>query len=152
MHWLSQSKTDGRYHAFAAPSSPRDWHGGPFPTHGELISSGTIARFLCEYSGPFWGMFSKIRLDIYIYIYFAEWLSVCSDIRGLRKRHPLPYAVQITWKDQWLIHSAAWNATYSFTLSCFFKVELGSPCSYWKNFIRAAFLKQQAWHSLIHVL
>ena len=23
-----------------------------------------IARFLCEYSGPFWGMFSKIRLDI----------------------------------------------------------------------------------------
>ena len=23
-----------------------------------------IARFLCEYSGPFLGMFSKIRLDI----------------------------------------------------------------------------------------
>ena len=23
------------------------------------------ARFLCEYSGPFWGMFSKIRLDIH---------------------------------------------------------------------------------------
>ena len=36
MHWLSQSKTYGRYHDFAAPSPPRDWHGGPFPTHGEL--------------------------------------------------------------------------------------------------------------------
>ena len=27
-----------------------------------------IARFLCEYSGPFWGMFSKIRLDIFYFI------------------------------------------------------------------------------------
>ena len=24
-----------------------------------------IPSFLCEYSGPFWGMFSKMRLDIY---------------------------------------------------------------------------------------
>ena len=23
-----------------------------------------ISRFLCEYSGPFWGMFLKIRLDM----------------------------------------------------------------------------------------
>ena len=29
-----------------------------------------IASFLCGYSGPFWGMFSKIRLDIYIYYYY----------------------------------------------------------------------------------
>ena len=37
VHWLCQSKTNGQYHAFAAPSSPpRDWHGGPYPTHGEL--------------------------------------------------------------------------------------------------------------------
>ena len=35
VHWLSQSKTNGQYHALAAPS-PRDWHGGLFPTHGEL--------------------------------------------------------------------------------------------------------------------
>ena len=36
MHWLSQNRTNGRDNAFAAPSPPRDWHGGPFPTHGEL--------------------------------------------------------------------------------------------------------------------
>ena len=36
VHWLSQTRTNGRYNAFAAPSPPRDWHGGPFPTHGEL--------------------------------------------------------------------------------------------------------------------
>ena len=78
MHWLSQSKTYGRYQDFAAPSPPRDWHGGPFPTHGELaqglsLTMGltrtasplrffltavtrnlAIARFLCENSGPFW--------------------------------------------------------------------------------------------------
>ena len=32
----AQSKTNGRYQAFAVPFPPRDWHGGPFPTHGEL--------------------------------------------------------------------------------------------------------------------
>ena len=31
VHWLSQSKTNGQYHAFAAPSPLRDWHAGPFP-------------------------------------------------------------------------------------------------------------------------
>ena len=36
MRWLSQTRNNRRYNAFAAPSSPRDWHGGPFPTHGEL--------------------------------------------------------------------------------------------------------------------
>ena len=65
-------------------------HGGPFPTHGGLawelsltmrptrtasppmffLTAVTrnlaIARFLCEYSGPFWGMFLKIRLHIHI--------------------------------------------------------------------------------------
>ena len=85
---LMQSKTNGRYHAFAAPSPSRDWPGLFNPRR---VSSGTeldnetnqdskppmffltavtrnlaIARFLCEYSGPFWGMFSKIWLDIYI--------------------------------------------------------------------------------------
>ena len=83
VHWLGQSKTKGQYHAFAAPSPTRDLHGGPFPTHGELTQGLTlimrptrtaiplmffltavtrnlaIARFLCKYSGPFWGMFSK---------------------------------------------------------------------------------------------
>ena len=96
MHWLSQSKTNGRYHAFAAPSRARDWHGGPFPTHGGLAQGLSltmrptrtaspyvfltavtrnlaIARFLCEYSGPFWGMFSKIRLDLYLSIYLPTW-------------------------------------------------------------------------------
>ena len=33
---FSQSRTNGRYNAFAAPSPARDWHGGPFPSHGEL--------------------------------------------------------------------------------------------------------------------
>ena len=28
-----------------------------------------IASFLSEYSGPFWGMFSKIRLDIYFFLW-----------------------------------------------------------------------------------
>ena len=94
MHWLSRSKTNGQYHVFTAPPSslphpPRDWHRGPFPTHGELaqrlsltmrptrtasplcffLTAVTrklaIPSFLCEYSGPFWGMFSKMRLDIY---------------------------------------------------------------------------------------
>ena len=36
VHWLSQSRTNRRYHAFVAPSPPKDWHGDPFPTHGEL--------------------------------------------------------------------------------------------------------------------
>ena len=36
VHWLCHSKSKGQYHDFAAPSSPRDWHGGPFPTRGEL--------------------------------------------------------------------------------------------------------------------
>ena len=52
--------------------------------------------------------------------------SVCSDIRGIRKRHPFSHAVQLTWIDQWLIYSAAWRVSYPITLSSiFFKVELG---------------------------
>ena len=38
-----------------------------------------IARFLCEYSGAFWGMFSKIRLDLF--------LSV--NILAIRQGHEL---------------------------------------------------------------
>ena len=96
VHWLGQSKTNGQYPAFAAPfPPPRDLHGGPFPTHGELAQGLTltmrptrtaspltffltavtknlaIARFLCEYSGPFWGIFSKLRPDIYAWVYIA---------------------------------------------------------------------------------
>ena len=37
VYWLCHSKANKQHHAFAAPSPPpRDWHGGPFPTHGEL--------------------------------------------------------------------------------------------------------------------
>ena len=43
MHWLSQRKTNGQYHAFAATSSSRDWHGGPFPTYGELAQRLSLA-------------------------------------------------------------------------------------------------------------
>ena len=57
---FSQSRTNGRYNAFAAPSSPRDWHGGPFPTHGELAQGLSLtmrptrtASFLCFFS-PQW--------------------------------------------------------------------------------------------------
>ena len=45
--------------------------------------------------------------------------SVCSVIRGIRKRHPFSYAAQLTWIDQWLIHSAAWHVSYPFTPSYF---------------------------------
>ena len=61
--------------------------------------------------------------------------SVCSDIRGIWKRHPLSYAVQLTWIDQWLIYSAAWHVSFPLTLSSiFFKVELGFPCFILKEF------------------
>ena len=34
---FSHSRTNRRYNAFAVPSPPpRDWHGGPFPAHGDL--------------------------------------------------------------------------------------------------------------------
>ena len=60
---------------------------------------------------------------------------MCSDIRGIRKRHPFSYAVQLTWKDQWLIYSAAWHVSFLFTpSSIFFKVELGVLCSVLKEF------------------
>ena len=60
VHWLSQSKTNGRHHAFSAPSPSKDWHGGPFPTHGELAQVLSLrmrptrtASFLCLFS-PQW--------------------------------------------------------------------------------------------------
>ena len=82
VHWLSKSKTNGPYHAFTAPPSPNPRYGltcRPLPTLWQ-VSSGTelddetkqggkppvkiltavtrnlaiAARFLCEYSGPFW--------------------------------------------------------------------------------------------------
>ena len=60
---------------------------------------------------------------------------MCSNIRGIRKRHPFSYAVQLTWIDQWLIYSAAWHVSFPFTLSLiFFKVELGVLCSVLKEF------------------
>ena len=70
MHRLSQSKTDGQCHAFAAPSPlPRDWRGGPFPTHGELAQGLSLtmrptrtASPLCFFS-PQWP---------------ETWLSPCS--------------------------------------------------------------------------
>ena len=58
--WLSQSKTNGRNHAFAAPSPARDWHWGPFPTRGELAQGLSLtmrptrrASPLCFFS-PQW--------------------------------------------------------------------------------------------------
>ena len=77
---LCHSKSKGQYHAFAAPPPPpRDWHGGPFSTHGELaqglsltIRPSRTASPLCLFAAPqwpetgrFWGMFSKIRLNIH---------------------------------------------------------------------------------------
>ena len=56
---------------------------------------------------------------LFVCLFFAQCSSVYSDIRGIRKRHPFSYAVQLTWKDQWLIHSAAWHVFYWFTLSYF---------------------------------
>ena len=60
VHWLSQSKTNGQHHAFSAPSPSKDWHGGPFPTHGELAQVLSLrmrptrtASFLCLFS-PQW--------------------------------------------------------------------------------------------------
>ena len=61
------------------PPPPRDWHGGPFSTHGELaqglsltIRPSRTASPLCLFAAPqwpetgrFWGMFSKIRLNIH---------------------------------------------------------------------------------------
>ena len=45
------------------------------------------------------------------------------------------YAVQLTWKDQWLIYSAVWHVSFLFTpSSIFFKVELGFLCSVLKEF------------------
>ena len=60
VHWLRQSKTKGQYHAFAAPSPPRDWHGSPYPTHAELAQGLSLtmrptrtASPLCFFS-PQW--------------------------------------------------------------------------------------------------
>ena len=60
VHWLSQSRTNGRYPAFAAPSPAKDWHEGPFPTHGELAQGLSLtmrptrtASPLCFFS-PQW--------------------------------------------------------------------------------------------------
>ena len=59
-HWVRQSKTNGQYQAFPAPLPPRDWHWGPFPTHGELAQGvsltmrpTTTASPLCFFS-PQW--------------------------------------------------------------------------------------------------
>ena len=72
---------------------------------------------------------------IELFLFLQSDSSVCSDIRGIRKRHPFSYAVQLTWKDQWLIYSAAWHVSFPFTLSSiFFKVELGFLCSVLKEF------------------
>ena len=60
VHWLRQSKTKGQYHAFAAPSPARDWHGSPYPTHAELAQGLSLrmrptrtASPLC-FSSPQW--------------------------------------------------------------------------------------------------
>ena len=55
--------------------------------------------------------------------------SVCSDIRGIRKRHPFSYAAQLTWIDQWVIYSAACHVSYPVTLSYFKRWNLVS-CVY----------------------
>ena len=45
--------------------------------------------FVIEFVCPFF---------FYYYCFFAEcFFYVCSDIRGLRKRHPVSYAVQLTY-------------------------------------------------------
>ena len=49
---FSQSRTNGRYNAFAAPSPARDWHGGPFPTHGELAQGLSLTRTPTRTASP----------------------------------------------------------------------------------------------------
>ena len=45
--------TNGLHHAFAAPSPPpKDWHGGPFPTHGELARVLSLTMRLTRTANP----------------------------------------------------------------------------------------------------
>ena len=123
-HWVRQSKTNGQYQAFPAPLPPRDWLWGPFRTHGELAQGVSLTmrptttasplcffspqwpetcakpvRNLCETSGPFWGMFSKIRLDIQeplwllIYIYTIRMIYMIDMIEVY-----ITYEIWRTWK------------------------------------------------------
>ena len=76
VHWLSQSRTNGRYNAFEAPSGTELNNETNQDSKSPMFFLTAVTRnlaivgFLCEYSGPFWGMFSKIRLDIYNKKYF----------------------------------------------------------------------------------
>ena len=93
------------------PPPSRDWHGGPV-SNPWRVSSGTehdnktnqeskppmcfvtsvtrtlaIARFLCEYSGPFWGMFSKIRLDTRCSISKVCFLVISTFLKNTHDRN-----------------------------------------------------------------
>ena len=93
------------------PPPSRDWHGGPV-SNPWRVSSGTeldnetnqeskppmffltavtrnlaIARFLCEYSGPFWGMFSKIRLDTRCSISKVCFLVIITFLKNTHDRN-----------------------------------------------------------------
>ena len=141
MHWLSQTRTtcNGRYNAFSAPvpPTPRDWHGGPFPTHGELAQGLSltmrptrtasplcffltavtrnlaIARFLCENSGPFWGMFSKIRLDIHPHLDCSFLRNFPAFSRNISVNHAsLPWKPTFECKKETKCFHFLFNALY----------------------------------------
>ena len=66
------------------------------------------------------GTWQTLFVVEFVCFYFLQSDSrVCSDIRGIRKRHPFSYAAQLTWIDLWQIHSAACHVSYLFTPSYF---------------------------------
>ena len=86
-----------------------------------------IARFLCEYSGPFWGMFSKIRLEIEKFLYVQKQLSWYFDYM---------YSWWVPWSDPQKTHSHRPVMPVDFVV--FFNVQ---DCDALKRFPVVCFLK-----------
>ena len=102
MDRLSQTRTNGRYNAFAAPSPPRDWHGGPFPTHGELAQGLSLTMRPIRTASPicfshrsdqkagyrqlslriFWPILRYVFKNSARCMYVCMYLSISREYRG----------------------------------------------------------------------
>ena len=99
-HWLCQSKSNGQYHNFAAPSPARNWHVGPYPTHGELAQGLSLTMNPTRTASP---------LCFFLPQWPEIWLSPgsCANILALMEyyggggySHTLPIGVYATQRGR----------------------------------------------------